>query len=221
MPDSYAQLVANKPVVAYSTPVLARDLRVWGPLSVSLHGSSTSIDAVWFAYIADVAPSSTSVQLRRGILRAPRSVRWMPPSRSPDGRTCPFERQELLEPGQVYEFQIEMRPMFCTFKAGHRLRLQIASEDIQYNNPLRQIDVQLLPWPVENARCTTTARIPRTCCCRSSPMPRRSGRCRRRSPTSSGRSRPAAGCRTPMDIRCARVIRLVRVLAVIVSAQSL
>jgi hypothetical protein len=60
-----------------------------------------------------------------------------------------------LTPGEVYEFRIEMRPLFHTFKAGHRLMLTVASEDIQFNNPLRQIDVQLLPWPVENAvhRC--------------------------------------------------------------------
>jgi hypothetical protein len=56
-----------------------------------------------------------------------------------------------LEPGRVTEFQIELRPLFHTFKRGHRLQLTIASEDIQFNNPLRQIDVQLLPWPVENA----------------------------------------------------------------------
>jgi uncharacterized protein len=150
MPDSYAQLVANKPVVAYATPVLERDLRVWGPLSLTLYGSSTSIDAAWFAYIVDVAPNGATVQLSRGILRA--SYRAVDAAKSQPGRPYhPFERQELLEPGKVYQFQIEMRPMFYTFKAGHRLQLQIASEDIQYNNPLRQIDVQLLPWPVENA----------------------------------------------------------------------
>ena len=58
---------------------------------------------------------------------------------------------EPLQPGRVYEFQIELRPIFHTIKPGHRLQLTIASEDIQFNNPLRQIDVQLLPWPVENA----------------------------------------------------------------------
>jgi hypothetical protein len=56
-----------------------------------------------------------------------------------------------LEPGRVTEFQIEMRPVFHTLQAGHRLQLTIASEDIQFNNPLRNIDVQLVPWPVENA----------------------------------------------------------------------
>jgi hypothetical protein len=50
----------------------------------------------------------------------------------------------------VYAFEIEMRPIFFTFGTGHRLEIQIASEDIGYSNHMRQLDVQLLPWPVEN-----------------------------------------------------------------------
>jgi hypothetical protein len=45
---------------------------------------------------------------------------------------------------------MELSPIFYTFNAGHRLQVQIASEDIEYNNIQRQIDVLLLPWPVEN-----------------------------------------------------------------------
>ena len=56
----------------------------------------------------------------------------------------------MLEPGQVYEFQIELRPVFHTILPGHALQLTIASEDISYSNRQRTIDVQLLPWPVEN-----------------------------------------------------------------------
>ena len=87
--------------------------------------------------------------LSRGILKA--SFRAIDEARCKPGQPFhPFERQVLLEPGRIYEFQIELRPIFHTVKAGHRLQLQIASEDLQYNNPLRQLDVQLLPWPVEN-----------------------------------------------------------------------
>src|SRR3989304_1640287 len=53
-------------------------------------------------------------------------------------------------PGRDGEARTELVPIFHTFRAGHRLQVQIASEDIQYNNHMRQIDVQLLPWPVEN-----------------------------------------------------------------------
>jgi predicted acyl esterase len=149
MPDSYAQLAAGKPVLAYATSPLERDLRLWGPLSLTLYGSSTALDTAWYAKVVDVRPDGSAVPLSRGILKA--SFREL------DARLCapgqpfhPFERQELLEPDRIYEFQIELRPVFHTFRIGHRLQLQIASEDIEYNNIQRQIDVMLLPWPVEN-----------------------------------------------------------------------
>jgi len=89
-------------------------------------------------------------QLSRGMLRA--SFRAVDPAKSKPGQPFhPFDKMDLLEPGRIHEFQIEMRPIFYTFRAAHRLRLQIASEDIQHNNPQRNIHVQLFPWPVENA----------------------------------------------------------------------
>lgn len=149
MPDSYAQLTAGKAPLAYSTPPLEAPLTLQGPLSLTLYASSTAIDTAWFIKLADIQPDGTARPLSRGMLKA--SFREVDPARSKPGQPFhPFLRQELLEPGKIYEFQIELRPIFHTFKAGNRLQLQIASEDIQYNNPLRQIDVLLLPWPVEN-----------------------------------------------------------------------
>jgi len=149
MPDSYAQLAAGKPALAYATAPLDKELRAWGPVSLTLYASSSQIDTAWYAKIADVAPDGTVRRLNRGILKA--SFRALDPALSAPGQPFhPFDKQELLEPGKVYEFQIELAPIFHTFRKGHRLQLQIASEDLEYNNPLRQIDLQLLPWPVEN-----------------------------------------------------------------------
>ena len=150
LPESLALLVAGKPVLAYGTTPLEKDLRLWGPLSLTLYASSSAIDTAWFVKVMDVKPDGSATMVSKGNLKA--SFRAVDPARSAPGQPFhPFERQELLEPGRVYEFQIELVPLFHTFRAGHRLQLQIASEDIQYSNPLRQIDVQLLPWPVENA----------------------------------------------------------------------
>jgi len=57
----------------------------------------------------------------------------------------------FLEPKKVYEFQVEMKPVFHTFKAGHRIRLEIASDDLLYFGSLHSLDIQRLPMPVENA----------------------------------------------------------------------
>lgn len=149
MPDSYGQLTAGKPVLSYATPPLDRDLRVWGPASLTLHAASSAIDTVWFVKVFDVPPSGPPQLATRGILKA--SFREVDAMRSRPGQPYhPFQRQELLEPNRSYEFQIELSPLCRTFKQGHRIELQIASEDLHYTNFLRQIDVQLLPWPVEN-----------------------------------------------------------------------
>lgn len=150
LPDSYAQLVAGKPVLAYQTPPLENPLKLGGPMSLTLHASSSQIDTLWFINMLDVAPDGKATPLSRGMLRA--SFREVDTEKSKPGQPWhPFTRMQPLAPGETYEFQIELRPLFHTFKTGHRLQLTIASEDIQFNNPLRQIDVQLLPWPVENA----------------------------------------------------------------------
>jgi uncharacterized protein len=149
LPDSLALLAAGKPVLAYATPPLEKDLRVWGPLSLTLHASSSQVDTAWFVKVTDLKPDGNAAMVSKGNLRA--SFRAVEESRSAPGQPFhPFERQELLGPGRIYEFLIELVPMFHTFRAGHRLQLQIASEDIQYSNPMRQIDVQALPWPVTN-----------------------------------------------------------------------
>ena len=150
MPDSYAQITAGKPVVAFATPPLDADLRLWGPMSLTLYGSSTALDTAWYVKVADLKPDGSVGRVTRGILKA--SFRELDASKSAPGQPFhPFEKQDLLEPGKVYEFQIELTPICYTFRKGHRLQVQIASEDIEYNSIHRQVDVMILPWPVENA----------------------------------------------------------------------
>ena len=139
----------GEPVLGYATPPQAEDLRIWGPLSATFFASSSQKDTAWHVKLTDLSPDGTAKPLTRGILKA--SFRKTDPELSVPGQPFhPFEGQELLEPGKIYEFQIEIRPLFHTIQAGHQLRLEIVSEDLHYNNPQRQIDVQLLPWPVEN-----------------------------------------------------------------------
>jgi predicted acyl esterase len=150
MPESYTQLVAGKAALAYTTAPAENPFVLWGPASVTFYASSSQIDTAWFVKLADIPPEGAPRNLSRGILKA--SFRAVDPGRSFQGRPFhPFLRQELLEPGMIYEFQIELRPLFHTVKVGHRLQLQISSDDIQYTNPRLPMDLLLLPWPVENA----------------------------------------------------------------------
>jgi hypothetical protein len=169
-------------VVAYAPP-LERDLCIWGPLSLTLYAASSQIDTAWYVKVMDVKPDGTAAVVSKGNLRA--SFRALDGALSAPGQPFhPFEQQELIEPNRIYEFQIELVPMFHTFGADHRLQVQIASEDLQYNNPMRQIDVQLLPWPWKY-RHHDAAR--HHICCRRWYLMRRLQGWRRPFPISTGR----------------------------------
>jgi predicted acyl esterase len=149
LPDSLARSIDGDGALTYATDPLEVPLRVWGPVGFTLYASSSQTDTVWHVKLLDRAPDGAARPLSRGILRA--SFRAVDLARSlPAQPYHPFETTELLEPGTAYAFEIEMRPIFFTFAAGHRIELQISSEDIAYSNYMRQLDVQLLPWPVEN-----------------------------------------------------------------------
>ncbi len=149
LPESYALHVKGQPSLSYESGALSMPLRLAGPVSLTLHASSSQIDTLWFVNLFDIDPQGKATALSRGMLRA--SLRAVDERASKPGQPWhPFDVMEPLQPSKVYDFEIEMRPVFHTLKVGHRLQLTISSEDIQFNNPLRNIDVQLLPWPVEN-----------------------------------------------------------------------
>ena len=105
-------------VLTYTTELLDDDLDVVGPLRLTLHASSSAVDTDWVARLSDVFPDGRALQLQSGILRA----------RHRDLEGEP----ELLEPGRIYAFEIDMWATANRFKAGHRLRVDISSADFPH-----------------------------------------------------------------------------------------
>ena len=65
--------------------------------------------------MADLKSDGSVGRVTRGILKA--SFRAVDAAQSGPGQPFhPFEKQELLEPGKIYEFQIELTPICYTFK---------------------------------------------------------------------------------------------------------
>ena len=64
----------------------------------------------------------------------------------------PFQNPVRPEPNAVYEYQIEMIPIFRTFKAGHKIWVQIANEDLFYQMDHDTIYTsEMLPVPADYA----------------------------------------------------------------------
>jgi hypothetical protein len=95
-------------VVTYTSRVLTGDLTVIGPISVQLHLRSTLDDTDFFVRLCDVSPKGRSMNVSDGIIRL-----------SPANVT--------KDADWVFNTTIAMWPTANTFKAGHRIRLQVSS----------------------------------------------------------------------------------------------
>ena len=105
-------------VLSYSSASLDHDLDVVGPLTLTLYASSSALDTDFVGRLSDVFPDGRAIQLQQTILRARyRNVHGDP---------------ELLEPGKIYKFEIDMWATANRFKAGHRLRVDISSADFPH-----------------------------------------------------------------------------------------
>ena len=102
-------------VLVYSTPPLAEDVEVTGPVSVTLFASSSAVDTDFTAKLVDVEPSGYARNLTDGIIRA----RYRNP-RQP---------AELIAPGDIIEYTIDLWATSNLFKKGHQIRVEISSSN--------------------------------------------------------------------------------------------
>jgi uncharacterized protein len=102
-------------VLVYSTPPLAQDLNVTGPVRVELYVSSSAPDTDFVAMLTDVAPDGVSHNIADGIVRM----------RYRDS----LEHADFIKPDQVYKITIDMWATSNVFLAGHKLRLDIAGSN--------------------------------------------------------------------------------------------
>lgn len=103
--------------LTYTTPPLEEDLEIVGNPLAHLYVSSSAEIAYFSAKLCDVAPDGTSLLINKGSLNAT--------------RRDSHEHPQALEPGKLYELEIEMLAVAYKFQAGHRLRLDLACADFQ------------------------------------------------------------------------------------------
>jgi uncharacterized protein len=102
-------------VLVYSTPPFASDTEVTGPVSVALYATSSAVDTDFTAKLVDVDEKGIARNLAEGIVRA----------RYREGHG----KSEVMSPGTVYKFSIDLWATSNVFFAGHRLRLEISSSN--------------------------------------------------------------------------------------------
>ena len=152
-------LPSDKPnqIVFVSAP-LEQDLRIYGPLSLTLYAATAeeiTTDWSFFAKLGEMVPNGVPLNPATGRPEirpeaadsaVPREVQiWSFGSlkakyravdaalSSPGSPWHTFQNAEELKPNNIYEFQIEMMPVFKTFKKGCRLWLKIACDDVLFS----------------------------------------------------------------------------------------
>jgi predicted acyl esterase len=144
--------------VAYISAPLEKDLCVQGPASFHLFASTTEeITSDWsfFIKMGEMVDGGVPLNPATGKPEIKPEVndRWTPPEVQIWSWGClkakyrrldenmsrpgmpwhPFQNPEDLNPHTAYEFQIELQPIFKTFKKGSRIWLKIAGDDALYS----------------------------------------------------------------------------------------
>jgi putative CocE/NonD family hydrolase len=108
-------------VLTYESEPLTEDLTVSGDPVAHLYAATTGSDADWVVKLIDVYPESTSDASLRGFELMVAGEVFRARYRSS------FERPAPLVPGEVTAYAFGLRDRNHTFKAGHRIMVQVQS----------------------------------------------------------------------------------------------
>jgi putative CocE/NonD family hydrolase len=112
-PDDYRKIEERNDVLVYTSELLTEDVEVCGPVRVRLSASSSARDTDFMAKLIDVWPNGFAQRLTDGMVRA----------RFRSG----MDKPSLIEPGRVYDYDLDLWNTCQTYKKGHRIRLEISS----------------------------------------------------------------------------------------------
>ncbi len=102
-------------VLVYTTPPLAQDVEVTGPVVLHLFASTDRSDTDFAGKLVDVHPNGYAEILLEGIIRG---RHWKS-----------FKEQDLLTPDKVYEFYIDLWSTSNVFLRGHQIRIEVSSSN--------------------------------------------------------------------------------------------
>jgi putative CocE/NonD family hydrolase len=114
---------------------LDEDLDVVGDIELRLVASATAIDTAWMATLQDVAPDGEATDVTAGWLRA--SMREVVEAASrPGAPVLPCRNAQGVPLGEDVEYRIPLVPNARRFRAGHRIRLILTSDDQDPSAPV-------------------------------------------------------------------------------------
>jgi uncharacterized protein len=120
-PRDQRPIESRPDVLVYTSPTLEDPYTVLGSVYVTLFAASSAPDTDFVARLVDVYPDGRAICVADGILRA--SARESYPAPGVVRPVAPSH----IEPGDVYEYVIDLWATGLTFLPGHRMRVEITS----------------------------------------------------------------------------------------------
>ena len=122
-PHDRSHIQRRPDVLTFTTDVLTEDMEITGPISATIWASSDAKDTDFTATLTDLEPDGKAIALCEGIVRA----------RFRNGT----ENPQMMVPGEIYKFEIDMWNTSNSFVKGHRIRIEISSSNFpRYNRNL-------------------------------------------------------------------------------------
>ena len=142
--------------LTFLSPPMQKDSEITGPLAAKIFASSSTSDMDLF-FTVQAFLNGVEIEFQ-GILgsRTPLSQGWIRAShRKLDlSKTLPYrpyhshDESEPLEPGEVYELDIEIWPTHILLPKGSQLALQVSGKDLERLQPSEQPNK---PWAMRSA----------------------------------------------------------------------
>lgn len=114
-PIDQSHIEKRQDILCYKTQELKEDTEVTGPLDLHLFASTSAKDTDFTAKLIDFYPDGRTFNIAEGIIRA----RFWKSVFKP----------ELVNPGEIYEYTIDMGSASNVFKKGHHIGIDISSSN--------------------------------------------------------------------------------------------
>ncbi len=153
--DGCAEFDANGVGLEFLTSPFEKDTEFTGPVALKLFVSSTNTDLDIFATLRLIDPVGNEVRFVGAHEEVPAARGWLRASHrkldlnlsKPYRPYHAHDKIEKLQPGEIYEVDVEIWPTSIVCPVGYRLSLIVAGRDYEYEVPGRMLHDDLIDRP--------------------------------------------------------------------------
>ncbi len=114
-PYDQSSVEQRNDVIVFTTDVLSEPVWITGPVTARLFVSSDQVDTDFTVKLTDVYPDGRSMLITDGILRM--------------RNRNSLENWDFMEPGEIYEIEIDLWSTAYIFNEGHQIRVSVSSSN--------------------------------------------------------------------------------------------